>query len=83
MLQKTETRYKADTGCFIVRKSDQVIWVRRLTSAVKILSRTTRTSLTLMRATASFMHPSVSMLMLKTALKSARKKASDANMMPQ
>lgn len=25
MLQKTETRYKADAGCFIVRKSDQVI----------------------------------------------------------
>lgn len=25
MLQKTETRYKADKGCFIVRKSDQVI----------------------------------------------------------
>ena len=25
MLQKTESRYKADKGCFIVRKSDQEI----------------------------------------------------------
>lgn len=25
MLQKSETRYKADEGCFIVRKSDKVV----------------------------------------------------------